>query len=276
MDKYAPKDIQQHWADEYLLDFLKVKNLTGYVKANLTVTVKPDNPITRAEFTAVLVRAMGLRSTAAGKSFTDVPKWAWYYDTVRIASAHNIVNGIDATHFGPNQRIRRDEIAAMVARAFANTVSITGQAKTFSDVPSYWAKPYIDKVSQVEIVNRYEGGTFRPAKQATWAEAVKMVYAALRKERSALPDRYALNDPVLNHQNHSAASMTEGRYEQLDRYLDLYMTGQYRAFGEWGTRKLDEFLKAGRTPTAGCTQSYGAEVVEFSNRYGVVRMRWVV
>ena len=45
----------------------------------------PDSSITRAEFTASLVRALGLMRSGTGKDvFADVTKADWYYDAVRL------------------------------------------------------------------------------------------------------------------------------------------------------------------------------------------------
>ena len=91
----------------------KILNPSGYVDEKSMYTIKPNNKITRAEFVTILVRALTLHSQDSGRSFVDVKKGDWYYDSVRIASSLKIVNGVDATHFAPNNPIKRDEMAIM-------------------------------------------------------------------------------------------------------------------------------------------------------------------
>ena len=76
----------------------------------------PDNTMTRAEFAAVIVRALGLPVKLGGK-FADVPANAWYAEAVDTASAYGIVTGVSDTAFVPDGTITREEAAAMVSRA---------------------------------------------------------------------------------------------------------------------------------------------------------------
>jgi hypothetical protein len=99
----------------------------------------PDAGMTRAEFTTVATRALGLpdrvSSVFGGEAeeqtfasiasfvFADVSADAWYAEAVGAASAYDIVNGVSASEagrpavFNPAGTITRQEAAVMVARA---------------------------------------------------------------------------------------------------------------------------------------------------------------
>ena len=47
---------------------------------------------------------------------------------------------------------------------------------------SHWAYPYIEELSKDRIIEGYEDGRFRPEKQVTYAEFIKLVYAAVTGE----------------------------------------------------------------------------------------------
>jgi hypothetical protein len=79
-------------------------------------TFSPDKSMTRAQFAAIVVRALGL-TPSAGDTFTDVPSGQWYASYVGTANTYGIVNGRTATAFDPNGTITRQESAVMVARA---------------------------------------------------------------------------------------------------------------------------------------------------------------
>lgn len=70
--------------------------------------------MTRGEFCAVVVRALGLKKTQESP-FTDVP--AWCADAVAAAYEAGIVRGTTATTFTPGGTITRQEAAVMLARA---------------------------------------------------------------------------------------------------------------------------------------------------------------
>lgn len=76
----------------------------------------PDRLMTRAEFAAVVVRALGLplRATTV---FDDVARTAWYADDVGTAWRYAIVSGVSARAFDPEGFITRQQAAAMLTRA---------------------------------------------------------------------------------------------------------------------------------------------------------------
>jgi len=79
-------------------------------------TFKPENPMTRAEFAAITVRALGLTPKTADV-FNDVSNSIWYASYVGTAYTYGIVYGKSTSTFDPSGTITRQEAAVMVARA---------------------------------------------------------------------------------------------------------------------------------------------------------------
>lgn len=77
---------------------------------------RPDATMTRAEFAAIVVRALGLEPRA-NDSFSDVTAGKWYAGFVGTASQYGIITGIGGGKFGPDGTITRGQAAVMVARA---------------------------------------------------------------------------------------------------------------------------------------------------------------
>ena len=78
----------------------------------------PDAGMTRAEYAAIIVRALGLTPDAAGAAeFTDVPESSWFAAYVGTACSYGIVNGRGNGIFDPKGSITRQEAAVMTARA---------------------------------------------------------------------------------------------------------------------------------------------------------------
>lgn len=76
----------------------------------------PDDTMTRAEFAATVVRALGLTPKAVTQ-FSDVDSSAWYAGYVGTAYTYGIVNGKRETIFDPTGTISRQEATVMVTRA---------------------------------------------------------------------------------------------------------------------------------------------------------------
>jgi hypothetical protein len=76
----------------------------------------PDASVTRAEFAAIVVRALVLPETT-DSVFTDVQENVWYAKPIGTAYRYGIVSGVTPTNFNPNGTITRQEAAVMVARA---------------------------------------------------------------------------------------------------------------------------------------------------------------
>ena len=79
-------------------------------------TFMPNKTMTRAEFAAIVTRALGLAAKDT-KAFTDVPSSKWYAGYIGTANSSGIVNGVGSGKFNPDGTITRQEAAAMVARA---------------------------------------------------------------------------------------------------------------------------------------------------------------
>jgi len=83
---------------------------------------QPDKSITRAEFVAIIIRALGLQESSVDSSFSDISVDDWYCGAIQTAVSYGLTKGYPDGTFGPNDKITREEAMAIVARA----MSITG------------------------------------------------------------------------------------------------------------------------------------------------------
>lgn len=75
----------------------------------------PYDTVTRAEFSAIAVRALGLEAEPC-KSFSDVEESDWYFEYVGAANRYGIVNGVSETEFNPDGIITVEEALTMLER----------------------------------------------------------------------------------------------------------------------------------------------------------------
>ncbi|MCR8842694.1 S-layer homology domain-containing protein [Paenibacillus sp. SC116] len=267
---YLPFDIMNHWAFDELDNFVNADLLRGYVDEYGDVYVKPNQSISRAEFVSILVRALGLTSDQAGTSFTDVQQGKWHYEPIRIASSLGIVNGTSESTFGPNQPVKRGEIAALIVRAFSSTVQFTGEMKSFTDVPDYYAAPSIMKASQVGIVHGATATTFKPFANATRAEAVVMLQRALDLQSSDLPEDSTLTKVIADWSANNTKAINDNAFDQLSIMDKQYATGYHLAYSATANNELMEIVKEGATFTAKINSEQKLTVQHKTDRFAVV------
>ena len=166
-------DIKDHWARKNIERLVVSEVVTGYPDG----TFKPNNTITRAEFTVMLVKAFNLKISSF-MSFDDtVDHWA--KDFISTAVVFGIANGYDDYTFGPNDPITREQMALMIVKA----AGLTGDGEETSyldqkDIAA-WARPAVAIAARDGIMKGYPDNTFRPRGRATRAEAVTVIVNSL-------------------------------------------------------------------------------------------------
>ncbi len=148
---------------------------------------RPTGSMTRAEFCAIVVRALGLETAQTGV-FDDVQANAWYAAYVDTANAQGIVNGTAANEFSPGSTITRQEAAAMVARAaakcgLANDLDANAARDILAQFSDY---TQIADYARVPMAFCYQQGILddsalnvEPNKVITRAEIAEMLYNML-------------------------------------------------------------------------------------------------
>ncbi|WP_151735407.1 pullulanase [Paenibacillus tengchongensis] len=168
-----------HWAFQ-AIQSLSAKQIVNGVSQD---AFNPGGKVTRAEFTALLVRALGLQGTGQG-AFADVAAGAWYAADVNTAVSLGIVNGRGEGRFAPNSTVTREEMAAMLIRALQvkEGRELTAAASaSFTDAAdiSAWAASYVNAASDLNLIQGREGGGFAPKAAMTRAESAQVIYRLL-------------------------------------------------------------------------------------------------
>ncbi|WP_338543558.1 S-layer homology domain-containing protein [Paenibacillus tundrae] len=108
-------DIASHWSRNDVEDLASRMIIQGTSEG----TFAPDRSITRAEFTAVLLRSLGLHTPKGTEAiaFSDVSESSWYAGEVQTAVSYGLVNGYSDDSFRPSGVITRAEALTIISRA---------------------------------------------------------------------------------------------------------------------------------------------------------------
>ncbi len=117
-------DIDNHWAKDWIKNAVDLGFVSGYEDG----TFKPDRTITRAEFSTMLNKAMKIEITE-NINFSDVGEKEWFYKEIQKSVAAGFFSGYENNTFRPNNPIKREEVAKVVAGAIT-TGNIDGEGAT--------------------------------------------------------------------------------------------------------------------------------------------------
>lgn len=171
-------DIQNHWAKVYV-ESMASKHVIGGRTDKLFV---PDDKITRAEFTKMLVLTLGKDPVPYKGTFEDVANDAWYAEYVQAAYDNHIIEGkVAGKTFAPDELLSRQDMMTMIGRAISLTETpdtaymVLNGYKDGSSVSDY-ARGYVAALVGRGIVSGYEDNTLRPQANSTRAEVAKVIY----------------------------------------------------------------------------------------------------
>ena len=145
----------------------------------------PNDPVTRGMLVTVLWRAAG-EPSASASAFADVPADAWYAKAVAWANVNGIVQGYDASTFAPDDRITREQLAAIFQRyaGFKGMeTSGRGDLSQFGDTGalSNWAQEGVSWAVGAGLISGKGDGVLDPQGATTRAEAAVILQRFLEK-----------------------------------------------------------------------------------------------
>lgn len=183
-------DVENHWAKEAVDDMASRMIITGVD----VETFQPDRQITRAEFAAILVRALGLprvEASSLNSPFIDVLSTDWFAADVQTAYAYQIISGYSNGQFRPQDNITREQAMTMIARA-ASIAGLKAELKTgemekllveYADgqLTADYARNSIALCLQLEIVSGKNTDMLAPKDKITRAEVATLIRRMLQK-----------------------------------------------------------------------------------------------
>jgi sugar lactone lactonase YvrE len=182
-------DAANHWAKDSINNMGARMIVTGVGNGSYN----PNNYITRAEFAAIIVRALGLEAEAGQNSFRDVNEANWFSGYVETASKYGIINGYEGARFLPNDKITREQAMTMIARTMKLTrlePNLTDSEMSAllsdykdADTAAKYSKQSIASCLETGVVAGAGSNTLAPKNNITRAEVAVIVERLLEKSK---------------------------------------------------------------------------------------------
>lgn len=169
-----------YWARNFITELTQRGVLSGFPDGSF----RPDAPVTRSQFAAMLQKAFEQPPLREANSFTDVPSNHWAYSAIQEAYITGFMTGYPNGGFNPNQNILRAQVLVSLANGLSyltrNSVSATLQAYSdANDIPDY-ARVNIAAATEKQLVVNYPNlQQLNPNRVATRAEVAAFIYQAL-------------------------------------------------------------------------------------------------
>ena len=179
------KDVAEN---DWFYEGVKFANQNELFNGTASDTFSPDGAMTRAMLVTVLWRMDGKPAASTlSTAFVDVPvttgKNLYYAEAVAWAAENGIVNGVDATHFAPEDEVTREQIAAILFRYAEKKGVDTSKRAELASFPdaekvSGYAKDAMAWAVEGGLVNGIKNGsvtTLAPQGTATRAQVAAIL-----------------------------------------------------------------------------------------------------
>ena len=171
-----------YWAKEAVEQIASLGVLTGYPDG----TFRPNAPITRAEFAAILVKlkSPGALKPAGEASFSDVTGESWASGYMEKAAALGLITGYPDGTFRPTVKIDRVDAVVILTR-FASLPATYVLTDAYEDISAeHWANNLISAAKAAGFLSFIKGEEFEPARLFTRGETCwVLARTALVKEK---------------------------------------------------------------------------------------------
>ncbi|MDZ8055007.1 MAG: S-layer homology domain-containing protein [Aulosira sp. ZfuVER01] len=183
-----------YWAAQFIQQLSQRGVIAGFPDGSF----RPEEPVTRAQFAAMVNKAFQKSQQRQAISFTDVPSNYWAYSAIQQAYTIGFLAGYPGNRFEPNQVIPRQQVLVSLANGleYRPNTTVENTLQYFNDAYNIadYARSPIAAATEKQIVVNYPNVKFlNPTATATRAQVAAFIYQALVSSNQAS----AINSPYI-------------------------------------------------------------------------------
>ena len=180
-----------YWAAPFIQELASRDIIAGFPNGSFG----PEQPVTRAQFAAMIRKAFQKAPQRQAINFKDVSKDFWGYSAIQQAYITGFLSGYPDNTFAPNQNIPREQVLVSLANGLNYTASSSNTLQYYNDSAniSAYARSPIAAATEKQIVVNYPNVKFlNPKATATRAQVAAFIYQALvsKNQASAISSPY--------------------------------------------------------------------------------------
>lgn len=184
------------WSHSFIQKLGQQDVVVGYPNGEF----RPQRPITRGEFAAMLYSAFPPNATVSESQFQDVSQEYWGTPAITNATERGFFTGYPGGDFRPNQTMSKADALVAITNGLNlqpnNSISQTlSRYQDAQQIPDY-AKSAVAAATEAGIVVNYPNeNRLNPQQNLTRAEASSLMYQALVSQGKAneIPSQFIVN-----------------------------------------------------------------------------------
>ncbi|PSN13095.1 S-layer protein [filamentous cyanobacterium CCT1] len=192
-----------YWARDFITALAARNIIAGFPDG----TFRPDEPVTRAQFAAMVRQAFNQSSVRSATSFVDVPANYWAAAAISEANMMGFLSGYPGNVFRPDENIPRAQVLVSLSNGLNYTASNQNSVQVYRDanqIPDYAVASLAAATERRLVVNYPDVQALRPNQIATRADVAAFIYQALASQNQVA----TINSPYIVGQQQQAAQPT--------------------------------------------------------------------
>lgn len=185
-------DVRGHWARPFIEALAAEEIISGFPDG----TFKPDAPVTRAQFAAIVRQAFNENKVRDARGFTDVPVNYWANAAINEAYETKFMSGYPNSQFRPAEEIPKVQVLVSLTSGLQlspkiQTVDTFKAFKDAAEIPEYAVNGVASATENGFVVNYPNVNYLNPNEVATRGDVAAFIYQALvnKGEFQPLSDR---------------------------------------------------------------------------------------
>ncbi|HIK38477.1 MAG TPA: S-layer homology domain-containing protein [Geminocystis sp. M7585_C2015_104] len=214
-----------HWAAAFIRELVARGIIAGFPDG----TFRPEAPVTRAQFAAMVQKALPKKPIRPTARFNDVPNNYWGVTAINNAYAMGFLSGYPGGLFRPEQNIPREQVLVSLANGLNYTPSgnVNNTLNFFLDagsISNFARTPIAAATEKRLVVNFPDTRRLNPTRNATRAEVAAFIYQALVAEgrTTAINSPYIVTltqTPVVRNNTIPAGTLIPVVYDKAEKIL---------------------------------------------------------
>ncbi len=216
-------DVQPgYWANDFIQALVGRGVIAGFPDG----TFRPDEPVTRAQFAAMVRKAFSKSAVRGTVQFVDVSSSYWAASAIQQAYTTGFLSGYPGNVFRPEQNIPRAQVLVSLASGLEYDTTSTTALAAFTDaeqIPGYAQSKIAAATERKIVVNYPTVSRLEPNQTATRADVAAFIYQALVSsgQVAAIQSAYIVGQatPIPQATRIPAGTAIPVRYEQAQKIL---------------------------------------------------------
>jgi S-layer homology domain len=173
-------DLEGNWARGFITALVSRGVIQGFPDGSF----RPNEPVTRAQFAAIVSKAFPQNPSRQAIAFADVPEYYWAKDVIQTAYQTGFLAGYPNSTFLPEQSIPRVQVLVALANglnlsAAEPSTLLDASYQDAAEIPDFARSPVAAATSNRLVVNYPDKNLLQPNQIATRADVAAFIYQAL-------------------------------------------------------------------------------------------------